>query len=150
MAGNASDAEDALNTAMLRAFHGFAEQSVTPTKEGAWLSRILYNVCMDFHRERQRYVEPLEVPEAEPEPTLASVAGPPDEVLLERERAAEIRERVRELPLHLRMPVEMLLDGKSYGDIAKDLKLTNSNVRKRDQHARGRLRTSMADMRSTG
>lgn len=151
MAGNPADAEDALNTAMLRAFHGFSEQAGTLVNGKAWLSRILHNVCMDFHRERQRFVEPSEMPEAEPLPAPAPEEAPPDEVLMERERANEIRARIRALPLNLRTPFEMrFLRGMSYADIATHLQLTNCNVRKRIQLAYGILRVSMADMRHAG
>jgi RNA polymerase sigma factor (sigma-70 family) len=151
MAGNTADAEDALNTAMLRAFQGFSEQSGALVNEKAWLSRILHNVCMDFHRERRRFVEPAEVPEAEPLPTPTPVEAAPDEVLIERERAREIRARVHALPTNLRTPFEMrFLRGMSYADIATHLQLTNCNVRKRIQLAYGILRTSMADMRYSG
>jgi RNA polymerase sigma-70 factor (ECF subfamily) len=151
MAGSPSDAEDALNTAMLRAFHGFSERAGTLVNEKAWLSRILHNVCMDFHRERQRFVEPSELPETEPLPAIAPVEDTPDEVLIERERAVEIRARIQALPLNLRTPFEMrFLRGMSYADIATHLQLTNCNVRKRIQLAYGVLRMSMADMRYTG
>ncbi|PTL83724.1 RNA polymerase sigma factor [Vitiosangium sp. GDMCC 1.1324] len=151
MAGNAADAEDALNTAMLRAFQGFSEQAGILVNEKAWLSRILHNVCMDFHRERRRFVEPSEVPETESLPTPVPEEVPPDELLIERERALEIRARIYALPLNLRTPFEMrFLRGMSYADIATHLRLTNCNVRKRIQLAYGILRVSMADMRYSG
>ncbi|WP_268811450.1 RNA polymerase sigma factor [Archangium violaceum] len=151
MSGNPADAEDALNTAMLRAFHGFSAQAGVLANEKAWLSRILHNVCMDFHRERQRFVEPADLPDAEPLATPVQEDALPDEVLMERERAREIRTRIHALPLNLRMPLEMrFLRGMSYADIATHLQLTNCNVRKRIQLAYGLLRSSMADMRYTG
>lgn len=152
MAGNTADAEDALNTAMLRAFQGFVEQGGALVNEKAWLSRILHNVCMDLHRERRRFVEPAEAPEAvEPLSTSAPAEVSPDEMLIERERAREIRARIHALPLNLRTPFEMrFLRDMSYSDIATHLQLTNCNVRKRIQLAYGILRTSMADMRYSG
>ncbi|MBZ4415750.1 RNA polymerase sigma factor [Myxococcus sp. RHST-1-4] len=148
MAGNAADAEDALHAAMLRAFQGYSAQAGTLVSEKAWLSRVLHNVCMDFHRDRRRYTDTPE----EPAPPAASavpsqVEEPPDTVLLERERAREIRARIRELPANLRLPFEMrFLQDMSYEDIARQLQLTNCNARKRVQFASSLLREALADM----
>ena len=151
MAGNIADAEDALNTAMLRAFQGFVSQAEPLASEKAWLSRVLYNVCMDFHRERRRFGKRM-AEEPEQEPSIPPPVGPaPVELLLERERAREIRERIDALPPNLRKPIEMrFLEHKSYADIARHLQLTNCNVRKRVQQAKDLLRVSLMELAHSG
>lgn len=151
MAGNIADAEDALNTAMLRAFQGFVTQAAPLASEKAWLSRVLYNVCMDFHRERRRFGE-RKAEEREQEPSIPPpVELAPDELLLEQERAREIRERIDALPPNLRKPIEMrFLEHKSYADIARHLQLTNCNVRKRVQQAKELLRVSLMELAHPG
>lgn len=137
-----------MSTAMMHAFHGFSEQGKVLVNTKAWLGRIVYNACMDIHRERQRFVQPPEEPEPEPLPALVSMDGTPDRELLERERSREIQTRIQALPPNLRAPLEMrFLRGMSYVDIAAQLRLTNCNVRKRIQLAYNLLRTSLADMR---
>ena len=137
-----------MSTAMLHAFHGFSEQRTVLVNTKAWLSRIVYNACMDIHRERQRFVQPPEEPEAEPLSTCASGDEAPDRGLLGRELNREVQTRIHALPPNLRTPLEMrFLRGMSYNDIAARLQLTNCNVRKRIQLAYSLLRTSLADMR---
>lgn len=149
MAGNAADAEDALHAAMLRALHGYPARAGTLVSERAWLSRVLHNVCMDFHRDRRRFSDTLEEP-GSATTVPSQVEEPPDRALLERERAREIRARIRELPSNLRVPFEMrFLQDMSYEDIAKQLQLTNCNARKRVQFASSMLREALADMLPT-
>lgn len=147
MAGNTADAEDALSTAMLRALQGFPAQSGTLFNGKAWLSRVLHNVCMDFHRERRRFSEPSDEPGSTKPTEPLMMEEPPDRVMLERERAQEIRTRVQALPPNLRRPFEMrFLQDMSYSDIASELQLTNCNARKRVQLAYCILRTTLADV----
>lgn len=145
MGGNQADAEDAVNTAMLRALQKYTSSSVQIVNERAWLGRILHNVCMDLHRERQRrgeadeWVEDAEASEPQsPEPL-------PDAGLLQRESIEEIHRCIHALPPNLRGPLVMrYLQDMSYADIAMQLQLTHCNVRKRIQLAYGILRTTLA------
>nr|WP_283244736.1 sigma-70 family RNA polymerase sigma factor [Corallococcus exiguus] len=144
MGGNVVDAEDAVDTAMLRAHQNY----VSPGKilnPRAWLGRILHNVCMDIHRERQRWgdteewMEDLESAEPQSQEQL------PDAGLLQRESAAAVRECIEALPPNLRVPLVMrYLQDMSYADIAEQLRLTSCNVRKRIQLAYGILRTTLS------
>jgi RNA polymerase sigma-70 factor (ECF subfamily) len=147
MGGNPADAEDALDTAMLRALRHYPTSGGQLINARAWLSRILRNVCMDFHRERRRFVEPSEERDGpEPAGPRVPVEAAPDEVLLERESASEIREHIHALPPNLRKPFVMrFLQDMSYDDIAMHLQLTNCNVRKRIQLAYGILRVTLAE-----
>lgn len=141
-----ADAEDAVNTAMLRALQRFSSSSGEILNERAWLSRILHNICMDLHRERQRRGETEELVEGAEALEASSLEALPDELLFESERAAEIREHIQALPPNLRKPLMMrFLQDMSYADIAVQLELTNCNVRKRIQLAYGILRTTLPD-----
>ncbi|MBN8232608.1 sigma-70 family RNA polymerase sigma factor [Corallococcus macrosporus] len=143
MGGNVSDAEDAVDTAMLRALQKYASPGKI-LNERAWLSRILHNICMDIHRERQRRgeaegrMEDLEPVDPESQDAL------PDAGLLQREDAEAIRKCIQELPPNLKGPLVMrYLQDMSYADIAAQLRLTHCNVRKRIQLAYGILRTTV-------
>jgi RNA polymerase sigma factor (sigma-70 family) len=146
MAGNVADAEDALNTAMLRARQRYMSAGIEILNEKAWLSRILYNVCMDMHRERRRWGEPEELQEGVDLAWAVPAETLPEAVLLQRERAEEIQERILSLPPSLRLPFVMRFQQEmSYSDIALHLQLTNCNVRKRIQLAYGILRGALAE-----
>jgi RNA polymerase sigma-70 factor (ECF subfamily) len=146
MAGNVADAEDALNTAMLRARQRYTSTGSEIVNERAWLSRILYNVCMDMHRERRRWGEPEELQEGVIPTWAVPAESLPDAVLLERERSEEIQECIQSLPPSLRQPFVMRFQQEmSYSDIASLLQLTNCNVRKRIQLAYGILRVTLAE-----
>ncbi|NOK21897.1 RNA polymerase sigma factor [Corallococcus carmarthensis] len=144
MGGNVADAEDAVNTAMLRAFQKYASPPGRILNERAWLSRILHNICMDIHRERQRRgeaegrmddLEPVEPESHEPLP---------DAGLLHREDAEAVRRCIQALPPNLKGPLVMrYLQDMSYADIAAQLRLTHCNVRKRIQLAYGILRATL-------
>lgn len=144
MGGNAADAEDAVNTAMLKALQRFPSLKGEILNEKAWLSRILHNVCMDIHRERQRRGESSgAVDDADPPEQLSLEPGP-DEALLTEERARQLRECIEALPPNLRKPLTMrFLQDMSYADIALQLQLTNCNVRKRIQIAYSLLREAL-------
>lgn len=151
MGGNAADAEDAVDTAMLRASTRFSAPSGAILNERAWLSRILHNVCMDLHRERRRRGAPEDLEEGAGGSEPMSYDALPDELLLQGERAAEVRACIQELPIHLRKPLVMrFLQDMSYDDIAAQLQLTNCNVRKRIQLAYSLLRTSLAETAHSG
>jgi RNA polymerase sigma-70 factor (ECF subfamily) len=146
MGGNVADAEDALDTAMLRALQRFSSSGAEILNERAWLSRILYNACMDLHRERRRRVESEGLLEGTDAAWTVPQEESPDEVLLQRERSEEIHGCIQALPPNLRKPFVMrFLQDMSYADIALQLQLTNCNVRKRIQLAYGILRVTMAE-----
>lgn len=139
-----ADAEDAVNTAMLRAFQRYPSPQGEILNEKAWLSRILHNICMDLHRERQRRGSSEEPVESTELLEASSQEAQPDEVMLEEERDEKIRKCIEALPPNQREAVKMrFLQDMSYADIALELRLTNCNVRKRIQLAYGELRTTV-------
>ncbi|MGH9170678.1 MAG: sigma-70 family RNA polymerase sigma factor [Acidimicrobiales bacterium] len=71
MLGSGSEAEDAVQEAMVRAWRG-AERFEGRSSVRSWLYRIATNVCIDMHRQVQRRARPMEI----------GPASPPDESLL--------------------------------------------------------------------
>jgi RNA polymerase sigma factor (sigma-70 family) len=142
MGGRAEDAEDALSTAMLKTWELLPGQAAELVNVRAWLLRLTYNVCMDFHREHQRrarLVDGLGEP-AVPVSELAASPHSPEEALLRRELSSWVRHAIDDLPVRLRQPVVLrFFREMPHRDIAERLKLSSDNVRKRLQYARGIL-----------
>ncbi|WP_199328459.1 RNA polymerase sigma factor [Anabaena azotica] len=140
MGGNSHDAEDALNQAMLKAWHGWTKSATKITYPKAWLARIIYNYCMDVHRKRQR-----EAPEIENIDDIKIADNPaftcgkeiPENNILALEMRVYLRHRIESLPERLRYPFILhCCQEKSYPDIAKQLAISEANVRRRIQEAR--------------
>ncbi|AKJ00547.1 RNA polymerase sigma-70 factor (ECF subfamily) [Archangium gephyra] len=147
MGGNPDDAQDALHMTMLRAHAYFLKQDRPLVNAQAWLGRILHNICMDLHRERQRFIESPVEEQSEELDERAAVLDEcsAEEILLKHERAREVRACIERLKPHLREPLKMrFLDDMAYPEIADALGLTNSNVRKRVQLAYDELRVWLA------
>ena len=140
MAGNHADAEEALSRATLKAWSKLPKYAGTITNSKAWLTRLTHNLCIDIHRERNRGargVESIEdIPVAACE-AIATSSESPESTLLRREMNLYIRRAVDSLPPRLRQPfILRYYRQMSYTDIAKQLALSNANVRKRMQQAR--------------
>jgi RNA polymerase sigma-70 factor, ECF subfamily len=71
--GNATDAEDAVQEAFLRAYRGLAAFKGT-ARASTWVYRILVNACHDIGRQRRRRRGETEMM---PEDQLPSMAAPP-------------------------------------------------------------------------
>jgi RNA polymerase sigma factor (sigma-70 family) len=146
MGGRAQDAEDALSTAMLKTWELLPPQASGLADVRAWLLRLTHNVCMDFHRERQRRARLLHgLGEPDSSPSEVS-AGPnsPEEALLRRELSSWLRHAIHDLPPRLRQPVLLrFFREMPHRDIAEQLELSSENVRKRLQYARGILGSRM-------
>lgn len=135
--GRREDADDALGEAALAALKKWPPK-LQPDEARGWLLRLVYNKCMDIHRQRRRWVA-WDGSDSEDE-TLASGPGL-ESMLLEGELIALVRDRIRGLPPRLRRVAELRLRGDlSYSEIAVLLDLTEVNVRKRMQEARTLLR----------
>jgi RNA polymerase sigma-70 factor (ECF subfamily) len=151
MGGRAHDAEDALSTAMLKTWELLPGQASGLADVRAWLLRLTYNVCMDFHRERQRRARLLHGLGEPDGPASEWSAGrhSPEEALLRRELSSCLRHAIHDLPPRLRQPVLLrFFREMPHRDIAEQLELRPENVRKRLQYARGilgsRLRTLLS------
>lgn len=147
MGGDRADAEDALSTAQLRALDKFGTFAASIEHPGAWLSRLLHNVCMDIHRRRkQRETLAGTVPwdsladQAQSPGSLPS----PEQRLLRRELRCEILRSIDALPPTWREAfLGRFLHRRSYGEIARRESASEANVRKRVQLARDGLQQTL-------
>jgi len=134
MNGNRADAEDALASAMMKAFAKLPLFAGTILSTQAWLTRLACNLCRDIHRTRARILRAsarLETlieagpPEAHDVDTVESPIAPRIDLLPDRLREVFV----------LRAQHQM-----AYKDIAARLRLSCATARKRMQQARAALR----------
>src|SRR5690242_3993267 len=142
--GNAEDADDAAQDAMLSALVKL-EQYDPRRPFGPWLMRIVANAATDRRRRRAvRRVEPLDV-------GLVGGGPRPDR---DAERSAlgdRLRAALAELPERRRMAVTLFdVEGYSHAEIAEILGIPEGTVRSEVFHARRRLRILLADWKEEG
>lgn len=144
MGGNREEAEDALSRAMMKAWERLPFYAREVTNLKAWLTRLILNLCLDIHRERERRargVQSLEEITGVNEGAAVCVFETPEEFVLRREVYLHISHAVDDLPPRLREPVILrFFKEMAYQDIAEHLTLSPANVRKRIQQARAILR----------
>lgn len=147
MKGHQADAEDALSRGTLKAFRKTMQHAGNIADVRAWLGRLMYNHCMDIHRERSRQarnVETVRVMQTISMETSASRPASPEEVLLHSEMSGHLKVAIDDLPVHLREPFRMrVLHDLPHREIADRLALSPDNVRKRIQLARVLLRQGL-------
>ncbi|MBD2569835.1 RNA polymerase sigma factor [Anabaena lutea] len=147
MGGNSHDAEDVLNQAMLKACNEWTKQINKIIYPQSWLKQIIYNFCMDLHRKRKReakVIENIEDIEFADHPGFASQLEIPETNILNLEMGAYLYHQIESLPERLRYPFILhCCQDKSYQDVAKQLALSEENVRKRIQQAREILKKQL-------
>jgi RNA polymerase sigma-70 factor (ECF subfamily) len=95
-----------------------------PALFGTWITRILINECHSFERRSRKYLLQREV---------QSAATNPEEV-------SDVRIALNGLPEKLRLPLVLhYLEGYSYAEISKMLRVRQSTVRSRLSRARDAL-----------
>jgi RNA polymerase sigma factor (sigma-70 family) len=130
MGGNSYDAEDLLSRAMLKAWNQWLDYAGKIVNPKAWLSRLIHNLSVDIHRERQRETQITD--EALVTPCVES----PESEILRHELGAYLRYIIESLPPRLRDPFILhYCQHKSYREIAKQLALSEDNVWKRVKQA---------------
>jgi RNA polymerase sigma factor (sigma-70 family) len=143
MGGNLLDAEEALSLAMLKAWKKLPDYAAKITNLKAWLVRMVHNLCVDIHRQRQRSVRTIESIDAiaEQEDETLSSTHTPESAMLRHELEMYLRRAIKSLPNELRSPFLLrFYQKKSYADIAKQLATSEVNIRKRIQQARTLLK----------
>ncbi|MEH2278638.1 MAG: sigma-70 family RNA polymerase sigma factor [Nostoc sp.] len=137
MSGNPTDAEDALSQVMLKAWNQWPDYASKITNPKAWLSRITHNLCMDIHRKRQRErIENIEDIQFVDHAVVISSFESPESEIFRRELRAYLCYRIESLPPRLRDPFILhFCQEKSYRDIAKELSLSEDNIRKQVKQA---------------
>ncbi|MBW4506273.1 MAG: RNA polymerase sigma factor [Scytonematopsis contorta HA4267-MV1] len=147
MGGNSYDAEDVLNQSILKAWNEWIKYAKDIIYPKAWLNRLIYNLCMDVYRKRKREVlgiENIDDIKFADHPAFASTVEFPESNILNLEMRAYLHYRIESLPDRLRHPFILhYCQEKSYKNIAKQLALSEENVRKRIQQARNILKKQL-------
>jgi RNA polymerase sigma-70 factor (ECF subfamily) len=145
--GNYHDTEDVVNQVMLKAWTQWTQSINDIEDPKSWLSQITYNYCIDVYRKRQREVakvDNIDDIQFADHPILTSNLQPPECWLLNLEMAAYFKYKIASLPDRLRHPfILRCCQNKSYPDIAKQLTISEENVRKRIQKARKILKQQL-------
>lgn len=142
--GNAEDADDAAQDAMLSALLKL-DQYDPRRPFGPWLLRIVANAATDRRRRRTvRRTEPLDVG--------LTAGGPRPDTTMERRALGErLRQALAELPERRRIAVVLFdVEGYSHAEIAAVLGLPEGTVRSEVFHARRRLRVLLDDWKEEG
>lgn len=138
--GDSQQAEDVVQDAFLSAYQHI-DQLRDPEAFPGWLRSIVRTQCNRRIRRRMPLTEPI-VADFDPP---AREAGP-EAILEQRELTHTLYDAVGALPLHERTVTEMFyFDGESQQDIADQLSVPLTTVKKRLQYARQRLRVIIAD-----
>jgi len=145
--GNSHDAEDVVNHVMLKAWNQWIQSTNDIEHPKSWLSQITYNSCMDVCRKRQREagkIHNIDDIQFTDHPALTCNLTLPESWLLNLEMVAYLKYKIASLPDRLRHPLILhCCQNKSYPDIAKQLTISEENVRKRIQKARKILKQQL-------
>lgn len=147
MNNDPADTEDALSRAMLLAWEKLPIHAGKITNLKAWLARLTRNLCIDIHKERQRwnrFSDGGDDVEAVALERFMPGYEHPEAGCLDDELLTLFRGATDSLPDRLRDAFVMRCwEDEPYNDIAATLQITNANVRKRVQQARALLGDSM-------
>jgi RNA polymerase sigma-70 factor (ECF subfamily) len=139
--GRAQESEDATQEVFFkvhRKLATFREDSAFYT----WLYRVAFNTASDHLKKRKRdrtvYVEDVSrLPVEDPE-------GTPDEGLIRESLRKEVREALASLPEKFRLVLTLReIDGLTYEEIGRNLKLSKGTVESRIFRARSRLKAEL-------
>ena len=147
--GNTADAEDAAQTAFLRAFQRYAQLAASPAA-GGWLKTTTRNICLNHlsrYRARWTFFSEMDTPDGGTsyEDTLESRVSR----ALEAERAdrdERLEQAVRGLPDHQRVPLVLFhFEELSYQEIAQVLGVSLGKVKTDIHRGRETLRRLLTD-----
>ena len=140
MEGNPLDAEEVLSIATLKAWDNLQKYADKITNFQAWLTRLTHNICVDIHRERQRFLrnyQSLDIMVSEYKQDIISQEETPDLAAMLQDIEIFFEGAINELPPRLRGTLKLyILDDLSYQEIADKLHISNSNARKRISQGR--------------
>ncbi len=131
--GNPEEAKEAMQTAVLKAWearNGLKERS----RFRAWLFRIAANVAADMMRQRERFMEMVDLPFSNADP-----------LVLEEERF-RLQRAIGELPERQRMALLLKVYGElKYSEIARVMDLTEGAIKAHIHHALRRLKEALRE-----
>ncbi len=143
------DADEALSRAMMKAWEKLPHYAHQIRNIKAWLSRLTYNICMDFYREKSRISYSLDEfchDSLSHHDKLASEVDSPAYSLHRHELNRIIQYAISTLPERLREPCRLrFYENWSYPKLATHFRLTEPTTRKRIQQARAILRQRISD-----
>jgi RNA polymerase sigma-70 factor (ECF subfamily) len=146
MSGNAADADDLAQEALLKVFtslHGYRFQATFST----WLFRIVRNAFIDAARRKKSRREELRDPSA---PEYRGVPDPdnealPDEALARSQLRAVLLEALRQVPLEFRVAVTLFdVEGLAQEEIAAIEGVPLGTVKSRLSRGRAHLRAVLS------
>jgi RNA polymerase sigma factor (sigma-70 family) len=149
--GNAEDAADATQDAMLSAFRGIRSFNGSLAGLKSWLLRIAVNACYDQLRRRQRRpaesLDALSAPDADsPADRLADLEPTPEQQALGAETARHIQQAIDRLPSEQRLTVVLCdVQGLSYEEAAQAMSCELGTVKSRLSRARAQLRVLLIE-----
>src|SRR5512140_1018809 len=147
--GNAADAEDAAQTAFLRACQRYGQLAASPAA-GGWLKTTTRNICLNHlarYRARWTFFSEMDAPDAQTrfEDTLESRVSR----ALEADRAERderLEHAVRSLPDQQRVPLVLFhFEELSYQEIAQALGVSLGKVKTDIHRGREALRRLLVD-----
>ncbi|HEY2592310.1 MAG TPA: sigma-70 family RNA polymerase sigma factor [Chloroflexota bacterium] len=154
MLGNAEDAADATQDALLNAYRAVKSFNGPATGLRSWLLRIAANTCYDQLRRRQRKpaesLDVLQAADADPEPSMAErLKDPrpgPEQQSLGAETARHIQQAIDRLPPDQRLTVVLCdVQGLSYDEAAQIMSIELGTVKSRLSRARAQLRALLTE-----
>jgi RNA polymerase sigma-70 factor (ECF subfamily) len=142
---NEQNAQDAVQEACLRAFRFFPDFRGGDAR--AWLLTIVRNSCYSWLRANRQLQDATEFDENVFAPDVRSPN--PEEVVLQNDSGALVREALQELPPNFREVIILReLEGLSYREIADITGMPAGTVMSTLSRARGRLRQVLATCRN--
>ena len=127
------DLEQDIAIAVIRAAPAFREEAAMST----YIYRIAHNCGIDALKKR-------DVNSTEFKDALHHTTRPnPEDSTLKMEQRERLAAAIRQLPLSIRQPLVLRLEGLSYKEIAEILDLTTSNVGVRLHRAKDALKTQL-------
>ena len=145
MTRNSSDAEDLVQETFIRAYR-FFDRFQEGTNCRAWLFKILYHTYINLYRKKKRNLETMSLDEVESYLPYLSSAGEsanpnPEEGLLRKRTAEEVRKALEELPEEFRIAVILSdMEELSYKEIAEVMECPIGTVMSRLYRGRKLLR----------
>ncbi len=141
------DAADCLQESMLKAWKAIKSYR-GDCSLSSWLYRIAASVCLDFLRKQKRLPETESADEMAEEEgfTPADDSPTPDEAVIRRESADNIRAAIDSLPADMRTVIILYaLQGMPYEEIAASMQTSVGTVKSRLNRARQKIAKFLQD-----
>ena len=134
---------DIVQDVFIKAFRSM-DSFKAEAKLSTWLHRIAVNECLNWKRKWarrfRRFHQPLDRPDGTVDPELKSREKGPEELLVTKEMGSRLKKAMQSLPKQAKMVFVLKeIDGRSYEEIARILKIKKGTVSSRLHYARKKL-----------